>query len=135
MSPIGQDKLSIILLRLSQRRHTLCRWFRRHGIVNSLANPFQVTAKALAAWCDSVLKSNLSYFRVRRDLLAAFNRLFAEVRAPSMDIDEESLIVVRQFLMSRNDAIGNDQRLAFDKTVLSLYAKASKLGHEEQEDQ
>lgn len=40
-------------------------------------------------------------------------------------IDEETFIVVRQFLMSRNDALNDDKRLAFDKNLFLLRSRAA----------
>lgn len=73
-------------------------------------------------WTAKVLASNLTYYRLRRELFEKFNNLvFDDHQMGSLvELSEEVYIVIRQFLTSRNDAINDDKRLSFDKAIFEL---------------
>lgn len=71
------------------------------------------------AWTTEALKSNSSYFRLRRELFTKLVQIMDQglIRC---DLDDDAYIALRQFLTNRNDAITDDKRLSFDKAVLQL---------------
>lgn len=82
---------------------------------------FQLQSDGLAKWCRRALLENTTYFRSRRVLYDEFLTLIDPPPGQRCtSIDQESFIVVKQFLTTRNEAITNDLRLAFDKTVIAL---------------
>lgn len=104
-------------------------WDRR-PIVSGLANyqnQFVVAAAVAAEWADRCLRSNLTYYRLRRELFEMFvDGLTDNLALPTIRLTDEQFIVIRTFLTARNDALDDNKRLAFDKAVLEVRAMASR---------
>lgn len=106
---------------------------RQQSFVYSLAqidNLFYVDAAAAVGWTNRVLCSNMSYFRLRRELFEEFNRLLSapDGRARCA-ISPEVFIVIRYFLTARNDVLDDNKRLSFDKAILQLRSDAYLVLH------
>lgn len=94
---------------------------------SSQSSLFAVAAVAVVAWCNKVLCSNLTYFRLRRVLFDEFVELLGYEGESAVSFHHETLMVIRQFLTERNDALNDNKRLSFDKTVFELLAAAQKV--------
>lgn len=72
-----------------------------------------------------MLRSNLTYFRLRRDLFADF---VAAMDPPNpvnpVVLREEIFLVIRYFLTARNESLDDNKRLSFDKAIMELRAAA-----------
>lgn len=94
--------------------------------LKSLASNTIVDATLLRNWVNTALRSNVTYFRVRRELFASFTHMLDEFPTTPVEIDDELFIVIRQFLTVRNDSINDDKRLAFDKALVDLRIAATR---------
>lgn len=60
---------------------------------------------------------------MRRELHDEFTRICVPADGVvSAHIEQETFLVIRQFLTSRNDTINDDKRLSFDKAILQVRA-------------
>lgn len=90
-------------------------------------NFFTADAAAAVVWCQKVLLSNLTYFRLRRELHEEFSRIVnPQHGVPFVSISQESFIVIRYFLTARNDVLDDNKRLSFDKAILALLNDAQR---------
>lgn len=88
----------------------------------TLANIIEkLDRESLRSWVRKALTTNLTYYRLRRELFAEFTDL--EEDDGGVAIDDEVYIVIRQFLTQKNDAINDDKRLSFDKALVELHKK------------
>ncbi len=78
----------------------------------------------LSSWVEDAQVTNITYFRLRRELYAT---LLEHLEASRNEPDEictvlsrDDFFTIKQVLTSRNDSISNDARLAFDKLLIEL---------------
>lgn len=94
-------------------------WFVKCFAAND--SLFTVDSQGLLDWTSKVLASNLTYFRLRRELHEEFVLLMhLQPTGPVMRIGEEPFIVIKYFLTARNDALDDNKRLSFDKAIFQL---------------
>lgn len=91
----------------------------------TLASEIILDAQRTADWVKTVLRSNLTYFRVRREMFTAFVGVMDATVVRRVSIDDELFIALKQFLTMRNDSMTDDKRLSFDKAVMELRSAAA----------
>lgn len=78
----------------------------------------------LAEWVTEAQIANLSYFRVRREVYQSFlQALDASKDAAEEDcttLSADDFFTIKQVLTVRNEGLGNDARLAFDRLLTEL---------------
>jgi len=92
----------------------------------SPANTFNIDAYCLRDWVLRALRTNVTYFRLRRELFDAFGQLLDFPVVVGCEVEEEDYMVVRQFLSARSGNLSDDKRLSFDKSLTSLRAVAAQ---------
>lgn len=96
-------------------------------IVTSPANPptpanFYIPPEGSIEWTNKVFRSNLSYFRIRRELFSDFVALLTvQEGTPVICISDETFLVIRQFLTARNETLDDNKRLSFDRACLDMH--------------
>lgn len=91
------------------------------------SNRMSFSATALVDWTQKVLLSNLSYYRLRRELLDEFVSFVGPPPGTiTIVLDDEVLLVVRYFLSAKNDGLDDNKRLSFDKAILQVRQAALK---------
>lgn len=96
-----------------------------HSAANHNSIHFAVDAVAAVAWCNKTLRSNLSYYRLRRELFEELAVLLdVAAGARTAHISNEVFLALRGMLIARNDDIDDNKRLSFDRAVLELRAAA-----------
>lgn len=86
---------------------------------------------SLYNWVNKVQISNLSYFKVRKDLMTELSRM--SVLKSDENLAEGELVLsqstfnsIWQFLTTRNDKITDDSRLAFQAAIDDLLTNLSQ---------
>jgi len=75
-------------------------------------------AEKLYLWCANTMYSQTGYFKVRRKLLEDLQKC---VDVKSMyEMDMEDFVTIRSFLTSKQDNMGNEAVLSFQKTVTEV---------------
>lgn len=72
------------------------------------------------------MRTNVSYFRLRRELFDSLAVLMEEEAIVPCTIEDEDYMVLRQFLSSKNESITDDKRLSFDKSLSALRSAATR---------
>lgn len=85
---------------------------------------FNIDAYCLRDWALRALRTNVTYYRLRRELFAALMSVLDEPINVGCEVEEEDFMVLRQFLSSKNDSLSDDKRLAFDKSLTALRSAA-----------
>lgn len=86
---------------------------------------FDVDPTDLATWCYNCIIANVTYFRTRRYLFdQLINLCLAKRLGSRVMIPEELFSAIKGFLTSRDHAIDDEKRLAFDKAVIELRNRA-----------
>lgn len=70
------------------------------------------------------LRTNVSYYRLRRELFTGLMNAITEPVNVGCEVEEEDFMVLRQFLSSKNNDINDDKRLSFDKSLTAVRAAA-----------
>lgn len=91
---------------------------------------FKANRLELQEFVESASFSNISYFRVRRDLFEAFCSLVEGGRDSddSIVIGFETFQAVKSFLISRNEQLDDNKRLSFERALYDLSRHASGDG-------
>lgn len=78
----------------------------------------------LGEWVEEAQISNITYFRLRRELFQSLiNKMESSRDSPDDEctsISPDDFFTIKQVLTSRNDSISNDARLAFDRLLTEL---------------
>lgn len=84
----------------------------------------------LLPWIHEAQFAETQYFRVRRGL---FHQLRDAITATGVNgagqrvvLTSEEFIAIRGFLLSRNDQLSDDKRLAFEKTIVDIDRRAPR---------
>lgn len=111
----------------SIKENCACLFFMGVWKRNKSPASFTFDADRTFRWTTTVLKSNLSYYRVRRELFATFITLMDAAVIRAVIIDEEEFIAIKQFLTLKNDALSDDKRLSFDKAIMALRSASQPI--------
>lgn len=89
---------------------------------------YSADAAAVEVWSRKVLMSNMSYYRLRRELFEEFCRLLSPAEGViTCNIGDEDFLVIRYFLTARNDALDDNKRLSFDKAIVHVRQSANSV--------
>lgn len=80
----------------------------------------------MLTWCDKVLRSNLSYFRLRRDLFGEFvAALDIAILVNFVTLSDEEFLILGQFLTERDEGLNDSKKLSFDKAIMAIRSRAA----------
>jgi len=81
---------------------------------------FNIDAYCLRDWALRALRTNVTYYRLRRELFTALMSVLDEPVVVGCEVEEEDFMTLRQFLSSKNDGMTDDKRLSFDKSLTAV---------------
>lgn len=83
----------------------------------------------LRDWCERSALASTTYFKLRRELWEELVQLLqpGTPPGPSVTLSFDQFITIKGFLLSRNQDLSDDKRLAFDKALAELDQRCSTV--------
>jgi len=88
---------------------------------------------ALVNWLIRVQKTNLAYYKNRKDLMIRFADIISNVRGrDSIQITSSDYNIIWLYLTTRNDKITDDANLNFTNTITTLFEQIDSGDEDDQ---